>query len=280
MNKLVLVVFLFFGIVQYGISQKSLSDYSYVVVSEQFEFQNEKDKYQLNSLTKFLFNKYGFHAFFNDDVPINVMRCDGLWAEAEGTPGFIFTKVQIVLKDCHGDEVFRTQYGKSKVKDYKKAYYESVRKAFDEFIAMDVQQKEIEQFEIVKKENTGNTSVKKENPVVAVAVVKPDNSKQIVVKDINTESQSGLENLPKTKYTSYSNNGKTFLLRKTSLGYNLYQESLNEDDDLLLIGKIIVKDSNLYFEKENKDKVKASFDDSKNLSIDEGKNKTDYKFEN
>ncbi len=270
MNKLVLVVFLFFGIVQYGISQKSLSDYSYVVVSEQFEFQNEKDKYQLNSLTKFLFNKYGFHAFFNDDVPINVMRCDGLWAEAEGTPGFIFTKVQIVLKDCHGDEVYRTQYGKSKVKDYKKAYYESVRKAFDEFIAMDVQQKEIEQFEIVKKENTGNTSVKKENPVVAVAVV----------KDINTESQSGLENFPKTKYTSYSNNGKTFLLRKTSLGYNLYKESLNVDDDLFLIGKIIVKDSYLYFEKENKDKVKASFDESKNLSIDEGENKTDYKFEN
>ena len=40
-----------------------------MVISEQFEFQTEKDKYQLNSLTKFLFNKYGFHAFFNAEVP-------------------------------------------------------------------------------------------------------------------------------------------------------------------------------------------------------------------
>ena len=57
MNKLVAVIFLFMGIISKSFSQKSLSDYSYVIVSEQFEFQQEKDKYQLNSLTKFLFNK-------------------------------------------------------------------------------------------------------------------------------------------------------------------------------------------------------------------------------
>lgn len=280
MNKLVLVVFLFFGIVQYGFTQKSLSDYSYVVVSEQFEFQKEKDKYQLNSLTKFLFNKYGFHAFFNDDVPINVERCDGLWAEAEGTPGFIVTKVQLVLKDCYGEVVYRTQYGKSKVKDYKKAYYESVREAFEEFIAMDVQQKEIEQFEKVKVEKTSQTPVETEKQVVSVTAVKTNNTNPIDEKELNSVNHSELVNLPTAKYTSYSNNGKTFLLRKTSLGYNFYQESINEDDDLLLIGKIIVKDSTIYFENENNEKSKAEFDESNNLRIGEDKNKIDYKVEN
>lgn len=141
MNKLVLVTFLFSSIISKSFSQKSLSDYSYVIVSEQFEFQQEKDQYQLNSLIKFLFNKYGFHAYFDSEVPLNVFRCDGLWAEAEGTPGFIITKVQLVLRDCTGEEVFRTNYGKSKVKDYKKAYYESVRNAFNDIINLNITQK-------------------------------------------------------------------------------------------------------------------------------------------
>ena len=40
-----LVVFFCLGINLHSFSQKSLNDYSYVVISEQFEFQTEKDKY-------------------------------------------------------------------------------------------------------------------------------------------------------------------------------------------------------------------------------------------
>ena len=73
-NSILLLVFFCLGISFSSFSQKSLSDYTYVVISEQFEFQNEKDKYQLNSLTKFLYNKYGLHAFYNAQVPLNVKR--------------------------------------------------------------------------------------------------------------------------------------------------------------------------------------------------------------
>ena len=132
-NSVLLVVFFCLSICFSSYSQKSLNDYAYVVISEQFEFQNQKDKYQLNSLTKFLFNKYGFHAFFNAEVPANVNRCDGLWVDAEGAPGFIITKIQLVLSDCNGNEVYRSKFGKSKIKDYKKAYYEDSNMATSKY---------------------------------------------------------------------------------------------------------------------------------------------------
>ena len=50
--------------------QKSLSEYGYVEVPRLYEFLYEEDQHQLNSLTKFLFNKYGFNAYFSDELPI------------------------------------------------------------------------------------------------------------------------------------------------------------------------------------------------------------------
>ena len=278
MNKLFLVVFLFFGVISIGISQKSLSDYSYVIVSEQFEFQKEKDKYQLNSLAKFLFNKHGFHAYFDREVPVNLKRCDGLWAEAEGTPGFIITKLQLVLSDCHGMEVYRTQFGTSKVKDYKKAYYESMREAFSEIEMMEIKQKDIEEIALLK--SIENNETKKEE----VTVVSTDAALRIesVKKSEETEviSQELLNTLPKSKYTTYSYLGKNFLLQQTSNGYSLYQELIGADDDLLLIGKIKIENSILIFENDKDEKTSAFFNESKNLIIGEENNKMEYVFEN
>ena len=283
MNKLVLTVFLFAGVIFNSYSQKSLSDYSYVIVSEQFEFQKEKDKYQLNSLTKFLFNKHGFHAFFDSEVPTTVNRCDGLWAEAEGTPGFIITKVQLVLRDCNGEEVYRTEYGHSKLKDYKKAYYECVREAFDEIIRLHVNQKEIENVGLVKTtDNQSNVQKIETLPVVETTVVattivndEPAKMDKTAVAIENTEL-----NLPANKYTNYSFGGKTYLLRKTSNGYTFYQELLGADDDLLLIGKISVNESKINFVTGKNKITNAYFDSSNNLIVGEGKNKIEYKYEN
>lgn len=251
-NSILLLVFFCLGISFSSFSQKSLSDYTYVVISEQFEFQNEKDKYQLNSLTKFLFNKYGFHAFFNAEVPVNVKRCDGLWVEAEGTPGFIITKIQLVLRDCHGNEVYRTKFGKSKIKDYKEAYYESMRDAFEEFIAMDIQQKELE--------NNLQTSLK------------------ITASDPSMYSLT-TANFPNSTYTSYTYSSQNFLLRKTATGYSLYLEKTGANNDLLLKGKITIKDAKMIFEDSQKKKLKVEFDEFYNLTIGEGEDKVNFQYQ-
>tara|TARA_R110000787_G_scaffold279936_1_gene390345 strand:- start:12973 stop:13821 length:849 start_codon:yes stop_codon:yes gene_type:complete len=282
MNKLVVVIFLFIGVISKSFSQKSLSDYSYVVVSEQFEFQKDKDKYQLNSLTKFLFNKYGFHAYFDREVPLNVLRCDGLWAEAEGTPGFIYTKVQLVLRDCTGEEVFRTNYGNSKVKDYKKAYYESVREAFEDIIKLNVSQKEIV---IVDIEIASDSQILPDNTknitVVETSIVATNSIKIEPLKKVEPTIEKTIKlNLPSNKYTNYSYMGKTFLLRKTAIGYSLYQELIDADDDLLLIGKVYVKGSEINFKNEKDKTVDAFFDEFNNLIIGNENEKMRYNYIN
>ena len=40
------------------IAQTSINDYKYVVVPKSYEFSQEQDQYQLNSLSKFLFEKH------------------------------------------------------------------------------------------------------------------------------------------------------------------------------------------------------------------------------
>jgi hypothetical protein len=282
MNKLVAVIFLFMGIISKSFSQKSLSDYSYVIVSEQFEFQQEKDKYQLNSLTKFLFNKYGFHAYFDREVPLNVFRCDGLWAEAEGTPGFIITKVQLVLRDCTGEVIYRTNYGKSKVKDYKKAYYESVRNAFDDIIALNVMQKEIVGMDVtttldsqVFLENT------KSSPVIKTVTATTNSINNESLKKVEPTIEKTINlNLPLNKYTNYNHMGTVFLLRKTAVGYTLYQELIDTDDDLLLIGKITVKGSDINFKNEKDKILEVFFDESNNLIIGSGNKRKAYNYIN
>ncbi|MEL6812753.1 MAG: hypothetical protein AAFP76_15600 [Bacteroidota bacterium] len=124
-----------------GISQKELSDYSFVVVPEKFDFVNEVDKYQLNSLTRFLFNKHGFNAYFDRELP-DVRRCDGLYAQVEGKPGIIWTKVTVILNDCKGNEVYRSEIGKSKIKQYSKTYVAALRDAFLSIESLEISQPE------------------------------------------------------------------------------------------------------------------------------------------
>ena len=282
MNKLVAVIFLFMSIISKSFSQKSLNDYSYVIVSEQFEFQQEKDKYQLNSLTKFLFNKYGFHAYFDREVPLNVFRCDGLWAEAEGTPGFIITKVQLVLRDCTGEVIYRTNYGKSKVKDYKKAYYESVRNAFNDIIKLNVNQKDIEVVDIeITSESQNLTDNTKNLSVVETSIVATNSIKKTPLKKVEPTIEKTINlNLPLNKYTNYNYMGTVFLLRKTAIGYSLYQELIDTDDDLLFIGKIDVKDSQINFKNEKNKILEVFFDESNNLIIGSGNKRKSYNYIN
>ncbi len=66
-------------------------------------------------------------------------------------------------------------------------------------------------------------------------------------------------NLPLNKYTNYNYMGTVFLLRKTAIGYSLYQELIDTDDDLLLIGKIYCKRFSILILKMKKIKQLRSF---------------------
>ncbi|HPF11429.1 MAG TPA: hypothetical protein PKW08_03285 [Flavobacteriaceae bacterium] len=248
MSKILIALAFFLSLTTIGFSQgEVLNDYSFIVVSKRYNFQFQEDQYQLNSLLKFLFNKNGFHAFFENELP-NVSRCDGLWAEVTGDPGFIWTKVIITIKDCYGNELFHSLEGRSKLKDYGKAYTESLRIAFESFEALRIQQKEMR----ILTDYAAN-EVAITNPSITDKKEEPENSN--VLK------------LPPGKYTSFKMGAHAYLLQKTQEGYSMYEETTQTDDGLMYVGKLFVVDEVIYYEDGSHKRFIASFSNSGDLSI-------------
>ena len=262
MSKYILVVFLFLSIIPKTFSQSELNNYSYVVVPDRFDFLNEDDKYQLNSIAEFLFNKHGFHAFKSSATP-NAKRCDGLYLDVINLTAILRTKFVIILSDCNDFEVYRSPEGISKHKEFKKAYQDALRKAFAYFEDMNVNQKEIEYFdeESVSETKSEETLVTKETTIVAEGVTE-------IKKPSDSETIPKL-NLPESKFSSYIKDDATYMLRKTSEGYTLYEETTSTEGGFLLIGKIGMLDdgTKIYFVDSSDAVFQASFDSSENLVV-------------
>lgn len=131
------IVLLFILISSYAFSQ-SVNDYQYVIVPLKFDFLKKDDQYRLNTLTKLLLQKYGFKTYLNnEEIPLNLERCNFLYANVIETSGMFATKVKVVLKDCKENVIFETKLGESREKDYTLAYNEALRDAGKSFDKLD-----------------------------------------------------------------------------------------------------------------------------------------------
>lgn len=264
MTRFLLLSFTFLLTTSLFSQNTNLSDYSFVVVPEQFDFLKEKDKYQINSMTKFYFEKNGFNAYMEDSAP-NANRCDGLYADVEELKTILGTKLQIVLKDCQENEIYRGEAGKSKYKEFDKTYQDALRKAFESVEALRVNQKDV-----VLLNGT--------NTAIIASQTKTDSEMSTAVKPQVLNISGNM--LPNSKFSKYSHGAKTFLLRKTVEGYSLYEESASAADGLLLKGKIIVMEKVVKFMDTNGKVSDANFDATGNLTIDDGSSSFTYKLGN
>lgn len=116
-------------------SQKTTLDkYQYIIVSDKFDYLKKVDEYQTSSLTKFLLKKKGFKVFLsNEKLPKELIenRCLSLFAAVKDESSMFSTKSSIEIKDCYNKILYTSETGKSKFKEYKKAYQEAIRRAFD-----------------------------------------------------------------------------------------------------------------------------------------------------
>lgn len=236
-------------------SQKAILDkYSYVVVPDQYSFSSSPDQYKLNSMSVFYLEKSGFNAFLKSTVP-NLNRCEGLFMDVEELSMFLGTKLEVVFRDCNGNEIYRGGEGKSRYKEYEKAYQDALRKAFKNLESLRVQQKD------VVPQKDGDREMATANESSVANIVKGDNNVL----------------LPTAKYLNYGRDGKSYLLRKTAEGYSLYQENGNAEDGLALQGKIVILDRLVKY-LENTGKVyNAHFDQDGNLTIDNESYSATYK---
>jgi len=133
---------LFFSSVLF--SQNKINKYKYIIVDKQFDFVKQPDKYQTSSLTKFLFDKEGFITFIEGEkLPHDLLnnRCLALKATVKDASSMFTTKNQIQLRDCSDKVIFTSMEGKSKIKEYKKAYSEAIRRAFSSVKSLNYQYK-------------------------------------------------------------------------------------------------------------------------------------------
>ena len=132
-KKIGLLLLLFMSTSQYS-QEINLDKYQYIIVANKFDFLKKSDQYQTSSLTKFLLKKKGFQAFLSDESypgEIKNNRCLSLFASVKDESSMFTTKSIIEIRDCFGKTLYVSKAGKSKLKDYKKAYQEAIRKAFD-----------------------------------------------------------------------------------------------------------------------------------------------------
>ena len=102
-----------------------------VVVPNKFAFLKSDNEYQLNILTKFLIEKQGFKAYMENEVPAELLNtpCNILKADVKNESNMMTSKLRLVLTDCANKEVFSSEVGKSREKEYKKSYQEAPRNA-------------------------------------------------------------------------------------------------------------------------------------------------------
>ncbi|WP_372755442.1 hypothetical protein [Mariniflexile sp.] len=115
-------------------SQKNLNNYKYVIVPVKYDFLKENDQFQLNSLTEFLFKKYGFTPLMEGgSYPADLLknRCLALKSNLIKDSGMFKTKLAIELKNCNDQIVYTSEMGESREKEYQRAYTEALRSAFE-----------------------------------------------------------------------------------------------------------------------------------------------------
>ncbi|ARN78174.1 hypothetical protein BST97_09300 [Nonlabens spongiae] len=106
-----------------------MSDYKYIEVPNQYEFQHEPNEYRLNDLAVFELKKKGYEAFKSTSVQPqdkNIGACNTLVMDIEES-GILSRSFILNFKNCDGEIVYSTIKGTGREKDNQKAYFTAMR---------------------------------------------------------------------------------------------------------------------------------------------------------
>lgn len=209
---------------------QELESYKYVIVPAEFEFLKEPNQYELNALTKFLLEKKGYEVYIEGEEGLkNVSgnRCEALLANVKNESGMFVTRLQLVLKNCDNKEIIVSEEGNSRIKDFKQAYHEALRKAVGS-----IPEKENTVEEAIVSGVPNMDSVQEENRIEGEVVEK--------TIDTSVESSPEVSQLPDAvpapdddRIEFVKGNGK-YYLERTENGYNFHQHGMGEPFAALL----------------------------------------------
>ena len=226
MRIYLLVFSIYFSFTSQLFSQE-LSNYRYVQVPEKFEFLDEENQYQLNALTAFLLEKYGFEVLYKDRLPQDVNVCDILKADVHKKSAIFSSRIYVTLKDCNDRELFTSKVGTSREKDYKRSYQEALREAFTSF-------EELKKDSTVIIDPVPASEIAEKQELPAEVIVDPvpgvneEKGSDVIIDPVVTseEVKPSAENVAEyspSEEVQYTNGAVLYYLRKTPAGYDLFK---------------------------------------------------------
>ncbi|MCW5516773.1 hypothetical protein [Muriicola sp. Z0-33] len=211
MKKLIFTILLF-GIC-FGSVQAQLNDYKYIIVPKKFDAFKRENQHLTSTLVKHLFTEKGYNAIYSGALPeeLNNDRCLALTAQIKDESSMFMTKASIVLINCQSQEIYTTQQGTSKEKEYKMSYGEAIRNAFKSFDEISYSytpattesapkpitvsfKEDVKQLPEDKAENEIKEEVA-EKAIVAEKVVENKTPSEAVVRQEATPERQSYENL-------------------------------------------------------------------------------------
>ncbi|APG61146.1 hypothetical protein [Christiangramia salexigens] len=226
--RTLLSIILFFGMLN-SLSAQNVNDYKYVLIPQTFEFTGEIDEYRLNSLTKFLLEKEGFNTYMKTETkPADLAEnpCKALNALVQDASTMFVTKLILVLEDCYGKVVFKSEEGRSKSKDFKTAYHEALRDAF-----ISVAELEYKYEESTEKSKKTKITASPEK-VKADEVVKTSKEKDAEVFEV-TPTDAKPNTVTDFKHM-FEHAGEKYQLKPSDEVLRLFQENSPEPIALLI----------------------------------------------
>ena len=213
----ILVSIIIFIVFSFGARAQELNRYRYVQVPEKFDFFDEANKYQLNALAAFLFEKYGFEALYREEQKVTRNSCDILSAKVFDESTMFRAKVYFTLEDCRGNVLFKSPVGVSKRKNYKESYQEALREAFESFKTLNYQYDPALKEAASSSEGLEEMERQEAVPEVIVDPVVP-------AREIQQKEEVASKNEKKSTSLQFTNGAGVYELKKTAVGYDLFKK--------------------------------------------------------
>jgi hypothetical protein len=101
-----------------------------IIIASKFDFQKEKNEYNINNMLKSILVSNNFQVYFEEDIlPMEIAqnRCNALTGVLVDKSNVFLTKVKLQIKDCQNNIVFETTEVKSKEKNIQAGFIEAIR---------------------------------------------------------------------------------------------------------------------------------------------------------
>ena len=154
MKKVITILTLFFAVFISAQTKQA------ILISHQYNFQSEKDSYNINNMFKGILMSY-FDVYFDDEeLPIEIAQnsCNALKADLIDNSNVFATKLKFVFKDCQNKILFESIEVKSKDKSSQTGYIETIK-----MLAPEVQRYMASKSSLKKIPEQNSTEISKKN---------------------------------------------------------------------------------------------------------------------